>query len=142
MRLRETIALALLLVPGVAAATPWIGLSLGPGTHGGVAILNVVEGSPGRRAGIVAGEEVLSIDGQPFREARELSTAVAAHAVGAKLALRLGGQRGERTVKVVLEERPRASDLQRQVLQGKPAPDFALPVVGGPKLGKLSSLKG
>ena len=58
------LAFTIVILFGAAASAspPWVGISLGPGSFGGARVKTVVPGSPGERAGIHAGDEVLAID--------------------------------------------------------------------------------
>src|SRR4030095_2830498 len=59
--------------PAGGAATPWIGLSLGDtGKFGGVRVREVLDGSPGQKAGVAAGDEVLALDERSTPTARQL----------------------------------------------------------------------
>jgi peroxiredoxin len=145
----------LILVVGLALGTvagaqaddpsgqPWIGLVLTDGGFGGTRVKEVMDGSPGQRAGIVAGDEVLSIDDHKTESMRALVAEVKRAGLGHLAHLRLVDKRGHtRTVSLKLEARPDMETLQRNTLVGRPAPDFALSVQAGSKLGKLSSLRG
>jgi peroxiredoxin len=54
----------------------------------------------------------------------------------------ISGSGVPRVVDVVLEARPGETDLQKRSLVGREAPDFQPSVQAGPKLGKLSALRG
>lgn len=126
----------------------WVGLELAPGKAGGLRIKNVMEGSPGAEAGIQAGEEVIAVDGRKVQTPPELIAIVQGKTAGALLQLTMVGGAGPkadtaREVTVKVATRPYPGDLQRNLLVGKPAPDFSAPSVpSGPKLAKLSSLRG
>jgi peroxiredoxin len=144
--MRTLLALALLLLsisPASARSQgPWIGLVLDKGTQGS-RVKEVVENSPGQRAGIVAGEEVLSLDKTDTTAPEILIDAVKRAGVGQVVKLKvLDGKGVQRVVSLKLEARPEMSELQRNALVGKSAPDFTPAVLTGAKLGKLSSLKG
>ena len=65
MKTLATVAVMLstMLAPGAAfAQAPWIGLSLAGGSFGGARVKAVIPGSPGEKAGIHVGDEVLAID--------------------------------------------------------------------------------
>jgi peroxiredoxin len=132
----------LMAAPAFAAGA-WIGLVLDRGS-GTVQVREVVEGSPGHRAGIVAGESILAIDELATEGPEILIGAVRKAGIGATVKLKVRSPDGkERLVTLKLEAKPQESDLQRSALVGQPAPDFEPAVQAGPKLtGKLSSLKG
>jgi peroxiredoxin len=138
------LSVAVVLMGGVArAAQPWIGVTLGPGTFGGAKVKTVLPGSPGEKAGIHAGDEVLSIDDHPTASPNEVIQSVLRAPVGHEAHLRLVDGKGHtRTITVVLELKPDREALQRNALLGRPAPDFKPTVQTGDKLGALSSLRG
>ncbi|MCA1665672.1 MAG: PDZ domain-containing protein, partial [Myxococcales bacterium] len=76
------------------AAPPWIGLQLGPGSFGGARVKSVVPGSPGERAGIHAGEEVLSVDDRATAAPNDVIDAVLSGGVGHAGKLRLVDGKG------------------------------------------------
>ncbi len=140
-------SLLLLATPAWAAAgDPWIGLLLsdeGGGRFGGTRVKEVVGGSPGEKAGIAAGDEVLAIDDHLTATSRSVIEDVRQAGVGRSVKVRLVDGKGHtRTVSVKLTAKPDMETLQRTSLLGKTAPDFEPAVQAGAKLGKLSSLKG
>ncbi len=125
------------------AEPPWVGLQLGAGRFGGARVKAVVPGSPGERAGIHAGDEVLSIDDKPTESAQAVIELVQRSPVGHAGKLRLVDDKGHtRTVTVTYEARPDRETLQHDALVGRPAPDFLPSVQVGDKLPRLSSLRG
>jgi peroxiredoxin len=125
------------------AAPPWIGLQLGPGGFGGARVKSVIPGSPGERAGIHAGDEVLAVDDKATAGPSDVIAAVLEGGVGHAAKLRVVDAKGHtRSVAVTYEARPDRETLQRHALVGHPAPDFQPAVQSGEKLGKLSSLRG
>jgi peroxiredoxin len=137
-------AIVMLLLPAAALAEPpWIGLQLGAGTFGGAKVKSVVPGSPGERAGVHAGDEVLSIDDAPMASPQDVILTVQHGGVGHAAKLRLVDAKGKtRTVAVTYEARPNRESLQRHALVGREAPDFQPVVRSGGKLGKLSTMRG
>ena len=138
------VMLSTILASGAAlAAPPWIGLQLGPGSFGGARVKAVVPGSPGERAGIHAGEEVLSVDDRATAAPNDVIDAVLSGGVGHAGKLRLVDGKGHtRTITVSYEARPDRETMQRNALLGHEAPDFQPSVQSGSKLGKLSSMCG
>jgi len=53
--------------PGGEVTYPGIGVFTRPDARGRTFITGVVEGTPGARAGLLAGDEILAADGRPFR---------------------------------------------------------------------------
>jgi peroxiredoxin len=135
--------LVLLAALPALAETPWVGLALGPGTFGGSKVKSVIPGSPGERAGIKAGDEVLSVDDRGTATPAEVIAAVQAGGVGHAARLRLVDGKGHtRNVTLTYEARPDRETMQRHTLVGHEAPDFQPTVISGDKLGKLSSMRG
>jgi peroxiredoxin len=124
------------------AAAPWIGLSLEEG-DAGAKVRQVMDSSPGQRAGIKEGEQVTALDATPTPNPAALIQAVLASGVGKKVKLHvLDANHKARTVSLTLEAKPGSDELQRGGLIGKPAPDFEPLVQAGAKLPKISALKG
>lgn len=66
---------------------PWLGVSIadGAGSWGGVAIVDVFEGTPAALCGIQAGDEIFSINRVEVHGFKELQVAITAHDVGDKV---------------------------------------------------------
>jgi peroxiredoxin len=149
MRRAPAPAIVALLITGFVGRAlaeggdPWIGLELEAGHKGGVRVRRVVPDAPGQRAGIAAGDEVLAIDEARVAAPRELIERVHRAGVGTKVKVALVAPNDQRrTVIVPLEARPDSETLQRRALINQPAPDFQPMVEVGPKVGRISSLKG
>lgn len=142
---KTLVALALLLLPTAALSqgeSPWIGLTLDTGKQG-THVREVHPESPGAKAGIKAGEEVLALDGESTPSAQTLIAAVKKAGVGKTIKLKVADATGKaRTVAITLEPKPRMDDLQRGSLVGHAAPDFEPSVQVGPKLPRISAMKG
>jgi peroxiredoxin len=133
------------LVAGVASAQepPYIGLQLSAGSFGGAKVKGVVPQSPGEKAGIHVGDEVLSIDDKTVATPEELIATVQKSTVGHEAKVRIVDDKGHtRTVNVTYVPRPDRETVQRHTLVGRPAPDFQPAVVAGDKLPKLSEMRG
>ncbi len=121
----------------------WLGLQLKAGSHGGALVRMVMVKSPAAKAGVVEGEELLSVDGVETPTPVAVVGQVKKLGVGHAAQLKVLGAKGERTVTVPLEARPDYADLQRDQLLGLPAPEFTPKVQAGAKVaGALSSLRG
>ena len=82
---------------------PVIGVSLDTRyMSGGARIAEVMAGSPAAKAGIVAGDTIIGIDGKSVNSADELIVAVRAKQPGDSVKLLLSANGSKRTVKVVL----------------------------------------
>jgi serine protease Do len=78
------------------------------GQSGGALVNAVLEGGPAAKAGLEPGDVILSIDGKPIGESRQLQRIVLERAVGAKLSLVVVREKKERTLTLVTGERPLA----------------------------------
>lgn len=65
----------------------------------------VIPGSPAQKAGIVAGDIILNVDGEELKE-RDLVSLLRTKAVGQEVTLTVFNNNEERTVKVILEKAP------------------------------------
>jgi len=124
------------------AARPWIGIAIENGTHGGVLVKQVIEGTPAARAGLLAGDEVKTIDGVAVAKPAELIERVQDKGVGEKVTLTVLRDGKTVSATMALEPRPDEVQLLRDHLLGKPAPAFALAEAKGPYPAKLADLVG
>jgi len=74
------------------------------GTDRGVLVLHVVDDTPASRAGIKAGDVILSVDGDPVHDTDDLRTALRKKDEG-NVALRIRRKNAERTITAKLEDR-------------------------------------
>ncbi len=138
------VALALVLLTSLAHADgnrPWIGILLAPGAAG-VKISNVLDGTPGQKAGLHADDEVLAIDGAAVKTPKDLIDVVTHKGVGTKIAVDIVRDGKRTTFSMTLEARPEAVALLKKQLLDKPAPDFALAEAIGSTPPKLKDLAG
>jgi serine protease Do len=93
--------------------TPTLGAALGLDRDSGVILSDVAPDSAAEAAGLEPGDVVLSIDGKPMREARDLGLAVFQRAPGDQLTMEIqrGKERMSKTV-AVLERKNQPSQLQ------------------------------
>jgi S1-C subfamily serine protease len=84
----RALTLAKQMVAGRASATvhvgstPFLGVSVSQGPNGGLLVGSVVPGSPAELAGIVAGDTLTAVDGQPVGSYNALSALVLLHSAG------------------------------------------------------------
>jgi putative serine protease PepD len=78
-------------------------------TNDGIRLSNVIDGDPGQKAGLQAGDLVLEADGKKVESAGDIQRAVDAHKPGDKLELKINRGGDERTVAVTLGTRPPAA---------------------------------
>ena len=93
--------------------TPTLGTALGLDRDSGVILSDVAPDSAAEAAQLEPGDVVLSIDGKPMREARDLALAVFQRAPGDQLAMEIqrGKERMSKTV-AVLERKNQPSQLE------------------------------
>ena len=93
--------------------TPELAKSFGTKAKGGALIADVQTGSPADKAGLQAGDVVLSVDGSPVKEGRDLLRGVISKRVGQSVKLGIL-RRGKTLAKtLVTEARPGSEELAR-----------------------------
>jgi thiol-disulfide isomerase/thioredoxin len=117
---------------------PWMGVALQRSRLG---VQRVVQSSPAERAGLRAGDQIVSLDGQSVVSTDEFISKIRSMRSGEHVAVTALRDGKQIAVEVVLEPMPA---LRRGTfdLVDKPAPDFALPIVPGPGTVKLADLRG
>jgi serine protease Do len=90
----------------IQAVTPEIAEGLGLKEAQGALVADVQGDTPAAKAGIKAGDVVLSVDGQPIKDARELSRRIAGLQPGATVKLNVLRDGKERTFEIVLSKLP------------------------------------
>jgi peroxiredoxin len=123
----------------------WLGVELAKreGVEPGVLIRAVMHGSPAERAGLSAGDVVLSVDGANVGRPIELHDLIVS--AGANQRVSMGVLRGDTTrlFAVELEPVPDDDEVMRKTYVGSPAPDFgALQTVQGSVTPSLPALHG
>lgn len=78
------------------------------GLSGGARVTSVSEASPASRGGLVAGDVVTSLDGQPIRSLGALKSLLRGYRPGGTVSLSVLGPGGPRSLRVTLAERGRA----------------------------------
>ena len=73
---------------------------------GGALVSSIVPNSPAERAGLQAGDVIVSVDGQHIRQSRDLQRALLQRQVGAKVTLGVVRDKKERSVTLVTQEKP------------------------------------
>jgi len=101
------LALSLAMAEGDPA--PWLGVRLAalPGEEGGVAVSRIFTDSPADRAGLRARDVIVSFDGQPVRNLREVIERIRSHEPGAWASMTVMRQDDEMDLEVRLDTRPR-----------------------------------
>lgn len=123
----------------------WLGVELAKRELGqpGVSVRSVMRESPAERAGLVAGDVVLSIEGESVGSPSELRARVTAAHAGERVSV--GVLRGAETrlFAVQLDAAPNEDELMRKSYVGVAAPDFgALDSVQGSVTPSLAALRG
>jgi serine protease Do len=80
--------------------------SIGMKETQGALVSEVQPNTPAAKAGILAGDAILSVDGERLKDARDLSRRVAAKSPGAKVRLQVVREGKERTIDVELAKLP------------------------------------
>ena len=133
------------LEPRPAAQRGWLGVELSMRGEGepGVLVRDVVRGSPAASAGVLAGDVILSVDGENVALPDDVSRLVAVRGAGQRL--RLGFMRGKETrlLAIELERFPSNDEIMRRQYVGALAPELdALETAQGSVEPRLSTLRG
>jgi serine protease Do len=86
--------------------TPELARHFGIEGKTGALVNAVLEGGPAAKAGLAPGDVILSVDGKPIGESRQLQRLVLERPVGAKVSLLVVRDKKERTLPLVTGERP------------------------------------
>ncbi|MFZ0090690.1 MAG: trypsin-like peptidase domain-containing protein [Solirubrobacteraceae bacterium] len=74
------------------------------GRRGGVQIMQVIEGGPAQIAGVVPGDLLMELDGEPVSDATDLQRLMVHERIGRAVAAVVLRDRRQRTIEVVLDE--------------------------------------
>jgi len=85
----------------------WLGIATRVSPEGRIEVEDVAAGSPALRAGIRAGDTLISIDNRPVSSKSQFSTAVQSRAEGDSVVLVIRNRAGNRIVTVKLGKRPK-----------------------------------
>lgn len=88
----------------------------------GALVTGFLEDSPGERGGLKQGDVIVSFDGKPIKEFRELPTTVAETAVGKTVPIRVIREGKEQTLNVKVGEMPAEITMGRNPGQGPATP--------------------
>jgi Do/DeqQ family serine protease len=107
---------------GFQELTPELAAQFGTQTRTGALISNVVGTGPAARAGLQAGDIVVSVDSRPVREGRDLLRAVLRQPIGSRVQVGLLRRGRQQTVTLVTTERPDANPGRRTPRPAQPQP--------------------
>jgi len=82
--------------------------------EGGVAVSNVVSGTPADQAGIEPGDVIQAIDGKPVNTTQDFVSTISSMKPGTKITLRVWSQGVKKNVSATLAEQPVQQYLQNQ----------------------------
>jgi tetratricopeptide (TPR) repeat protein len=117
-----------------ALQRPWSGLiTVDTLLHDGVPVLRVVPGSPAALAGVQAGDVLQALDGQPVKRTADWLASLESRKAKDRIALKLLGASGSRSVTIGLEETPQEIPLNDpSLLYNKVMMDLRQQVEGYP----------
>ncbi|HEY3255861.1 MAG TPA: redoxin domain-containing protein [Polyangiaceae bacterium] len=131
--------------PRPAAERGWLGveLSMRQADEPGVFVRDVVRGSPAAGSGVLAGDVILSVDGENVARPDDVSRLVAVRGAGQRLRLGLVRGKTTRLLAIELERFPSGDEIMRRQYVGMQAPEFdALETAQGSVEPRLASLRG
>ena len=123
---------------------PWLGVAMALDAGGsGVIVRHVVRNSPADRAGVHDGDRIATVDGRRVTTAREVTTFVAAHAVGDSLAVVVSRREHDVELHVALGAFPQGDEMIRMDHVGTFAPAWrGVQQVSGTVPRSISDLRG
>jgi thiol-disulfide isomerase/thioredoxin len=123
----------------------WLGVELEPRGPGEacVGVRGVTADSPAAKAGLTAGDVIVSIDGEGVSKPSDVVRLISQRRAGEKVALAFRRADADRLAAVVLGARPDTEELMRRNYVGSPAPSFTgLSAVQGPLPVSVSAMRG
>ncbi len=99
---------------GLENLTAGLRNQIGYSGSGGVAVVQVIGGSPADTAGLQPGDVILGADGRAFSSVQALSSYIASKKPGDQLRLNVWAQGNKQLVVVRLTEKPAAQPVQQQ----------------------------
>ncbi len=124
--------------PGQRKRRVWIGVMFRQQT---TRIDRVLADSPAAKAGLQAGDIVVSVDGTRYDIAAAIVRRLNSHGPGEVATIRIARGGAEQDVNVTLEARPDTEDIQRGQLVGKPMPGVTFTSLDGKTL-DVTKLRG
>lgn len=124
------------------SARPWLGVGIDDGKLGGVYITKSFPEAPAFKAGIIAGDEILTIDKKKVKSPQELISLIAQKGPGHTISVVLVRKSKKITKKIKLVARPDVLDMAKNALLNKKVPDFSGVDIKGKQKFKMSQQKG
>lgn len=110
------------------ADPPWLGVGIRDGVRG-VHITEVIDDTPAYDAGIMPGDEVLSVAGTRVITVQALKTAVTGRQIAETVTVEVWRAGRVESLSVLLASKLSDSEILYRRLVGRSAPDLALPVI-------------
>lgn len=126
------------LLEQMSDAPKWIGVLFNDHSN---EVREVLDAGPAAKAGLRAGDKVVSVNGTAITGVADLVAQVQARSAGDTMDVVVERGGTQTTLKVIVEYRPDLDKLQADKLLDKPAPALALPTLAGKEF-KLSDYKG
>ena len=105
----RNLSVAVLLATGISFAVPWLGVTFKKTTFENQLALNVIGVHPESgcyAAGIVAGDQIIGVQGNPLIEMSQIQSAVSGYKAGRVIMIEIARDGKKLTLKVALTERP------------------------------------
>ena len=134
-----------LLPPRSARERGWLGVELAKraAADPGVLVRDVVRGSPAANSGLLAGDVIMSVDGENVTRPEDVSRLVAVRGAGQRVRLGLQHAAVTRLLAIDLERFPDGDEILRRQYVGLQAPELdALETVQGSAEPRLASWRG
>jgi thiol-disulfide isomerase/thioredoxin len=131
--------------PRTAHERGWLGVELAKraATEPGVLVRDVVRGSPAAGSGLLAGDVILSVDGENVTRPEDVSLRVGVRGAGQRVRLGIMHQQVTRLLAIELEPFPDGDEILRRQYVGLQAPEFdALQTAQGNLEPRLAALRG
>jgi peroxiredoxin len=115
----------------VYAAPVWLGVEFAPKSP---RVTMAIDGAPGAKAGIVAGDELVTIDGGAVASVDDVRAKLAPHRAGDHVPVVVKRDDKQLALTIELAEKPDERAMQHDQLVGKPAPAIDLPGIDGSRV--------
>ncbi len=91
---------------GIQPLTPELAKSFGVGVDEGILVNQVMPKSPAEAAGLKTGDLILTVDGKPVKDPRQLQRIIAEAEIGKSIELTILREKQKRTVRIQIGEMP------------------------------------